>query len=105
MGIQIGAGLIEVVLVLVLVSLDDPSLWVALLLGVIARWPRSWRRLPCVPDPRRPSPANPRSTRPSTAPDGGSRLLASFIADTEVVKLDEASGSDCQAAGSSFRGR
>ena len=36
MRIQIGAGLIAVVLVLVLVSRDDPSLWVALLLGVIA---------------------------------------------------------------------
>ena len=36
MGIQIGAGLIAVVLVLVLVSRDVPSLWVALLLGVIA---------------------------------------------------------------------
>ena len=36
LGIQIGAGVIAVVLVLILVSLDDPSLWAALLLGVIA---------------------------------------------------------------------
>ena len=36
LGIQIGAAVIAVVLVLILVSLDDPSLWVALLLGVIA---------------------------------------------------------------------
>ncbi|HYN71636.1 MAG TPA: hypothetical protein VES60_03965 [Nakamurella sp.] len=36
LGIQIAAGVIAVVLVLILVSLDDPSLWVALLLGVIA---------------------------------------------------------------------
>jgi hypothetical protein len=36
LGIQIAAGVIAVVLVLILVSLDDPSLWVALLLAVIA---------------------------------------------------------------------
>ena len=36
LGIQIGAGVVAVVLVLILVSLDDPSLWVALLLAVIA---------------------------------------------------------------------
>jgi hypothetical protein len=33
LGIQIGAGLIAVVLMLVLVSRDDPRLWVAPLLG------------------------------------------------------------------------
>ena len=36
LGIQIAAGVVAVVLVLILVSLDDPSLWVALLLAVIA---------------------------------------------------------------------
>jgi len=36
LGVQIGAGVVAVVLVIILVSLDDPSLWVALLLAVIA---------------------------------------------------------------------
>jgi len=36
LGVQIGAGVIAVVLVIILASLDDPSLWVALLLAVIA---------------------------------------------------------------------
>jgi len=36
LGIQIAAGVVAIVLVLILVSLDDPSLWLALLLAVIA---------------------------------------------------------------------
>jgi len=67
LGIQIGAGVIAVVLVIILVSLDDPSLWVALLLAVIAALAAVVAASALRRGPRPPSPASSSETIRSEA--------------------------------------
>ena len=67
LGLQVGAGVIAVVLVIILVSLDDPSLWVALLLAVIAALAAVVAASALRRGPRPPSPASSSETIRSEA--------------------------------------